>query len=256
MGMIFAQIEPGVYERLANTTGANLNNGDFCILGDRAAVAQEDILAGARGGFLSAENAVLKINTEVMVEGENLFTSDNAKVYFDNVNKLFSDTKNIGYFEVGQVNTKLENSVILFDMYSKVKEITLDTGIPFTKTVTLSAAAAETPIDIITDGETNGKSVHVTSGMFTVSGSTAWTDTTATVVTVQDTADTPVTGVTIAKAALTANAVLVLTSANVTLGAAVSQNSGFTAGKGLTIKGDANFAAGSDLVVTITGYLA
>jgi len=125
-------------------------------------------------------------------------------------------------------------------------------GQPFRRTVTLTSAAAVTPINILTDGEVgSGKKAYVTNVLGKVNGATVWA-TTATVV-VEDTAG--VDGVTYAVAGMTANALLGLTSANVTVAAPVSTGVGFTTAKGLQIAGNAN-GTGSDFIVTVTGFIA
>ena len=127
-------------------------------------------------------------------------------------------------------------------------------GTPFRKTVTITSAAAATAVPILTDAQVGvGKKVYVNQVIGNVSGSTVWA-TTATVA-VQDTAGSPVAGVTYAVAGMTANATLYLNTANVTVAAPISQGAGFTAGKGLNLKGNAN-GTGSDFIVTVTGYIA
>lgn len=128
--------------------------------------------------------------------------------------------------------------------------------VPFVASATLTSAAAATPVDIIpTASVPTGKKIYITGMILTVNGATAWTDVTATVVTIQDKNGTPVLGLTAAKAQLTGSAILGLFSTGITLSTAVSLGTGFTATQGLTIKGDANFAAGSDIVVTVSGFI-
>ena len=130
-------------------------------------------------------------------------------------------------------------------------------GLPFRKTVTLTAAAAGTPVEIVADTSVTGSNkIFITGLLVSVGGTTAWTDATATIVTIQDTADTPVVAVTIAKAQLTSQAQLGMLSTGVTLGTTVRTGVGLTAAKGLVVTGDANFTAGSDLSVTVFGYIA
>jgi hypothetical protein len=125
-------------------------------------------------------------------------------------------------------------------------------GVPFKKTVTITSAAAATAVPILADSEVPaGKKVYVTGFIGKVNGATVWA-TTATVA-VQDTA--AVAGITCAVAAMTANALLGLNTANVTVAAPVSTGVGFTAAKGISLKGDAN-GTGSDFVVTVTGFIA
>ncbi len=86
-----------------------------------------------------------------------------------------------------------------------------------------------------------------------MSGGTAWTDATATVVKIQDLAAAA--AITLAKAGLTANAMLVPGTGNTTLAALLTGQSGLTASRGLQVVGDANFAAGSDLKISVSGYI-
>lgn len=128
-------------------------------------------------------------------------------------------------------------------------------GKPFRKTTTLTSAAAATPVHILTDAEVGtGKVVYVEKVLLTVNGVTAWTDTTGTVVKIQDTAATL--GLTFPKSILTGDAVLGELSTSVVISPAILLGSGFTSGKGLDIVADHVFAAGDDIVVTVFGYIA
>lgn len=132
----------------------------------------------------------------------------------------------------------------------------LSAGKPFRVTGTLTAAAAGTAIHVLPDATVGaGKKAYLTAMILNVNGATPWTDVTATLVKVQDTNGTPLIGPTVLKALLIANAVVGLTSVTVTLGNAVARGTGFTTAKGLDIVGDANFAAGSDIYVTLIGYI-
>lgn len=123
--------------------------------------------------------------------------------------------------------------------------------IPFCVTGTLTSAAAATPVVILPDTSIpTGKKVYVTGVRMKVNGATLWA-TTATVK-VQDTS--AVDFVTTTVAALTANAYVSETSANVTAENAMALGTGGTATKGLQIKGDAN-GTGSNLVVTVFGVI-
>lgn len=128
-----------------------------------------------------------------------------------------------------------------------------DPGLPFRKTVTLTAVAAATPIEIIAAAA--GKTVYVTNFIAKVDGATSWA-TTGTVVNLQDDAGTPEVGAAIAVAALTGNAVIGPFTTNVTLSDPISKGDGFTADKGLNVAGDDDFGEGSDLVVTVVGFIA
>ena len=127
-------------------------------------------------------------------------------------------------------------------------------GIEFMVTGTLTAAAAATAVTLLADSLVpTGMKVYINGWFVSVGGGTAWTDITATIVTIQDSA--AVAAVTLAKAGLTGNALLVPGSANTTLAAMITAQSGLTAGKGLQVVADHTFGAGSDLKVTVSGYI-
>ena len=130
-----------------------------------------------------------------------------------------------------------------------------DPGIPFRKTVKLTSAEATTPVVIIADDDVgDGKCVYINSLYANVNGNDQWAGDGA-VVTVQDTATTPVAAITFAKAQLLANAQLMFGSTGVTLGDGIKDGTGMTEAKGITIVADGAFASGSDLIVTITGFI-
>lgn len=123
---------------------------------------------------------------------------------------------------------------------------------PFHRTRTITSAAAATAVNIIADSEVpKGCKPYIYHFFAKVNGATLWA-TTATVK-IQDTNGTPVDFVTMAVAALTANAFVGPFTTNVTVEAAMRVMSGGTQDKGLQLKGDAN-GTGSDLVVTVIGY--
>ena len=131
----------------------------------------------------------------------------------------------------------------------------LNKMLPFSITSTLTSAAAATPVHIVTDAQVPAsQKVYITEILLTVNGGTAWADATGTIVKIQDTA--AVAGVTFAKANLTGNVLLSKMSAGVTLAPAVLLGAGFTVAKGIDLVADHNFAAGSDIVVTVSGYIS
>ncbi len=131
----------------------------------------------------------------------------------------------------------------------------------FSVLVTLTSAAASTPITILTDAQVGvGRVVKIRRYRLVVNGATAWTDATATDVRIRDKASSPVTLATILKAVLTGNAVLNEASASTTLAAGIITDSGATAGKGIEVFGTnggtaANFAAGSDIKLLVEGWI-
>jgi len=137
-----------------------------------------------------------------------------------------------------------------------VDGLTKDPGIPFRKTVTLKSADAETPVSIIADADVAaGKCVYITGFYANVKGNEAWSGT-GNNVTIADTASPAVSAITLAKAtALGASAQSMFGSNGVTLGDGIKDGTGMTEAKGLEIVGDGAFTAGSDLIVTITGFI-
>ena len=130
-----------------------------------------------------------------------------------------------------------------------------DPGVPFRKTVTLKAAAAETPVSIIADAAVGtGKSVYITSMYANVNGAVAWSGTGNNVI-VRDRAGTPVAGITLPDSILTADAQLMFGSTGVVLGDGIKDGTGMTTAEGIEIVGDGAFSAGSDLIVTIVGFI-
>lgn len=131
-----------------------------------------------------------------------------------------------------------------------------DPGIPFRKTVKLTSEAATTPVSIIADDDVGaGKCVYINSLYANVNGDDAWVGD-GKVVTVQDTATSPVAAITFAKAQLTANAQLMFGSTGVTLGDGIKDGTGMTEAKGIAIVADDAFGtSGSELIVTITGFI-
>jgi len=121
----------------------------------------------------------------------------------------------------------------------------------FSRTCTITSAAAATPVNCLSDGSVPAtKKAYLLGWHAKVSGATNWA-TTATC-TLRDTS--AVSFVVMAVAALTGNAFVGDHSANITQSSAYALNSGGTADKGLEIVCSAN-GTGSDLVVTIYGVI-
>jgi hypothetical protein len=124
----------------------------------------------------------------------------------------------------------------------------------FSRTVTITSAAAATPVSILADGDVGtGRKVYVHQIIAVVGGGVAWATTAN--VKVQDTNSSPVDFFTMLVAALTANANISFASANTTMNAATIGMTGGTAGKGLQVVGNAN-GTGSTLTVTVRGFIA
>jgi hypothetical protein len=260
----FVKKEPAGYVRLKNTTGAKVSAGEFCILGDLGAIAQEEIAIDAYGGFLIGSGT--EVQTAKLTDSEDTFDTVDQIVYWNDTAKSFSDKLTVGYYKVGQLKTvKDSRGVIVFTKFEKAEIVATSVadlqavvvanaalgGRFFKKTAKLTSAAAATPVHLLTDAEVGaGNKAYVSKIYFSVDGATDWATTTT--VTLQDTA--AVVGATVAVAGLVGNAMIDEGNSNVTLGEAIADGDGFTAGKGLDIAGDAN-GTGSDLIVTVFGCI-
>lgn len=267
MSTIYSKIPNGDGERLYNMTGADLVANEFTVMGGKALKAMEAIASTAIGSF---EDLVGKVvSADDFVTGEDAFATAEAAVYWKPATGEFSNLATVGYYKVGYVKEPKTSTWLNFtcvsptivstdvsDLETIVTGITAEAGIPFRKTATLTSAAAGAAVHVLTDADVGSKTAYLLGAILKVDGSTAWTDSTGTIVKIQDTNGTPVVGLTYAKAELKGNAVLVLGSTGVTIGDAVAEGTGFTAAKGLDIIADANFAAGDNIKITIYGYMA
>lgn len=127
-------------------------------------------------------------------------------------------------------------------------------GTAFRAVVSLAALTAGTAVHVVPVADVGASQRVYPLGIIgNVNGATAWTDSTATLVKLQDTAG--VSGIAFPKAILTGNAVLTLGSAGITIGDQILTGAGFALGTGLDLVADANFSAGSPLYLTIWGYI-
>lgn len=267
--IVYIEQEVVEHVRIKNGSGADMAQYEFGVVGPFAAVADEAVASNAVGPYHVEQGLV--IQADELTEAEDTFATVGQNVYWNATTRKFSDTLTEGYYHVGNLLTvKDANGVIRFekrryasvvpaslvDIQAEVTAAKALAGIPFHSVVALTAAAADTPVEILAAADVGaGKSAYITEILVNVGGSTAWTDSTATIVTIQDTNTSAVVGATLAKAQLTANASLGLLSAGVTLGAAIKSGTGFTAAKGLVVVADAVFAAGSTLAVTVAGFV-
>lgn len=124
---------------------------------------------------------------------------------------------------------------------------------PWFARTTFSSAAATMAVDILPDDDVpTGKKVILQGFILKVNGGTLWATTTE--VKIQDKAGSPNDFVTIAVAALAANATVFPSSADVTLENPMALGTGGSDGKGLQIVGDAN-GTGSNIVISAWGVL-
>jgi hypothetical protein len=267
--IVYIEKENVEHVRIKNDSGADMAQYEFGVVGPFAAVADEAVENNAVGPFHIEQG--LLIQTDELTTSEDTFATSGQNVYWNATTRKFSDTLTEGYYLVGNLITIKNSAGIIWfekrryaslvpaslvDIQAEVTAAKALAGIPFHKVVSLTAAAAATPVDILTDANVgSGKKAYITHLLVTVGGATAWTDDTATIVTIQDKNGTAVVGATIAKAQLTNAAILGMLSTGVTLGAAIKSGTGFTTAKGLVVVADANFAAGSTLAVTVAGFV-
>ena len=123
MSTVYIQNEVIDHIRMINDTGAALEQYEFTVIGEIAAVADEAIAALSRGAF-HVEEGIL-CHADEFVAGEGTFGTPNAPVYWDPVTGDFSDTETVGYYLVGQVVEVLDaNGVMVFTKYFFAVDIT------------------------------------------------------------------------------------------------------------------------------------
>jgi len=200
--------------------------------------------------FLEAAAADLKT-------AEDVFATENQAVYFDSVTGKLSDTVTQGYYLIGLLQAdKTSSGIVFITVAPRLMSMVDANGSYAVGVANLTAAAAGTAVHVIPAAQVPaGKKFYLLGFLLSVGGTTAWTDTTATVVKLQDTAASPVVAASVAKAQLTSQAQLGLLSTGVTLGTEVRTGVGLTAAKGLDVVGDAVFAAGSTITVTAFGII-
>lgn len=120
----------------------------------------------------------------------------------------------------------------------------------WTRTCTITSAAAATPVTCLSDGAVGTKSAYLMGWRLKVNGATAWGTTTT--CSIKDSlavafSDVPV-------SLLGGNSLVDASASGVTHSAAYSLNQGSTASRGLVVVCDAD-GTGSDLVVTMFGSI-
>lgn len=267
MATIYTEYESENGSRLQNMTGGDLIENQFVVMGGKCLKATEAIASLAVGGF--EKLAGKKVQADTFVAGEATWATGELPVYWKPATGEFSNTSTVGYYLVGYTKEAKTGASVTFNcvdpvivasdvatLQGIVEGVTAESGVWFKRTATLTSAAAGTAVPVLTDADVGSKTAYIMGAFLKVDGATAWTDADGTVVTVQDTADIPVVGLTYAKANLTGNAVLAPGMTGVTIGDPIAEGAGFTATKGISVVADSNFDAGSDIKVTIFGYLA
>ena len=261
--------------RLINSLGAAVVQDEFVVMDGKSLIVKDALASLDVGAFENAYGAIVQAGD--YVPGQDTFAAAGLAVYFEPVTRKFSNTASAANYLVGHTIAAKSGTVIKFiacdpiligaDASTMAAAIAADeasianitelAGRPFRKTVTLTAAAAGTPVSVVPAGEVGAvEKVYITDFDLSVGGGTAWTDSTGTGLTLQDTASSPVVAATFAKAQLTSQAQLGKHSAGVTLGTPLRTFAGLTAAKGLDLVGDSNFDAGSDITVQVSGFIA
>lgn len=256
--LVYTRSERADDIRLKNTTGGDVVTDQLVVLGDQVLIANENISSNAVGCFaLMPLGFTIEAAAADLKTAEDTFLTENQAVYFDSVTGKLSDTVTQGYYLIGILQADKTASGIVFVTVNPHLVGLADANGDFAMGVaTLTAAAAATPVHVIPAAQVPaGKKFYLLGFLLSVGGTTAWTDSTATVVKLQDTAGSPVSAVSVAKAQLTSQAQLGMLSAGVTLQTPVRTGVGLTAAKGLDIVGDAVFAAGSDITITAFGVI-
>lgn len=114
---VYVEREKCDHLRLANNTGADLVQGEFTLVGGYPAVADEPIANNAVGSFHVEPNIVCQASE--FSTGEGTFPTANAEIYFDPVDKKFSNTKSADVYGVGRVTEILTGGVVRFAKYHR-----------------------------------------------------------------------------------------------------------------------------------------
>lgn len=255
---IYTRSERADDARLKNNSGGALVMNQLVVLGARVYAANGAIPDGEIGGFgLLPLGEVFEVAAADLKSGEDTFLTENQAVYFDPLTSKISDTATDDYIQVGILQSdKDSNGIRVVAVNQRTVTAQDASGEFISRTATLTAAAAGTPVHVIPAAlVAAGKKFYPLGLILKVNGATAWTDSTGTIVRLKDTAASPVVLASFAKAQLTANAVLDAVSTGVTLGTGMSLGLGMTAAKGIDIDADSDFDAGSDIVVTLFGIV-
>lgn len=112
--MVFVRKQDCDIIKLTNDLGADINQGDFVVIGPWCGVALQDIASTETGPVQVAEG--IQVEADDLVTGEDTFGTEGQEVYFDSANDEFSDTETAGYYLVGYLKeTKDSNGMIVFE---------------------------------------------------------------------------------------------------------------------------------------------
>ena len=104
---------------LTNNTGVDINQYDFLVLENYAAIAMEEVANGASGPFRVADGTIFQAaGATGLKAGEDTFATRGQEVFYDPVARRLSDTATVGYYAVGKLNAvKTSGNMIKVDKY-------------------------------------------------------------------------------------------------------------------------------------------
>lgn len=110
MATIFVKKEKANGLRLINTSGADLVQDQFTVLGGRILKACEAIASTVTGGFEDLQDKRFQVST--FVSGEATFAAGNAAVYWKPSTGEFSDTSTATYWLIGYTAAPIASGVL------------------------------------------------------------------------------------------------------------------------------------------------
>jgi predicted RecA/RadA family phage recombinase len=145
-----------------NSTGANILQGAFVVLGNMCGVADLDSLSGEDLSLdVSDKLEILTTN----VADASTFDTVEGVVYWDDENKEFTDVKVAGLYEVGfLLAAKDSNDLIRFQMYNTVRSVVATSDILLDP---LTLLTANNTVTITLTAGTYTEDVSITDFVFT-----------------------------------------------------------------------------------------
>lgn len=111
---VYVQQEELNHIPLTNDLGADIAQGEFCVIGAWACVADEAVASLASGSFDVREG--IGVQSSDLVSGEDTFGTEGQEVFWSAADNAFSDTETAGYYLVGYLTeTKDSDGVIVFE---------------------------------------------------------------------------------------------------------------------------------------------
>jgi len=112
---VYVDKEKNDHVPIYNGSGVAIVRNQFVVMNGICGVADQDIAAGAYGTVHVEEG--IEIQSDDLVTGEKTFATLGQKVYWKAAASAFSDTKTVGYYEVGILTKVLASGVIRFEKF-------------------------------------------------------------------------------------------------------------------------------------------